>query len=63
MMVKMVTAKIGKGGNMDIKPIKTMLFKAVAACLKRKVRYTGFGQGRQCCVKVDAIWRGQRWQA
>ena len=45
MMVKMVTAKIGKGGNMDIQPIQTMLFKAVTTCLKREMRDTGLGQG------------------
>ena len=63
MMVKMVTAKIGEGGNMDIQPIKTMLLKAVTACLKRKMRNTGLGQGCQCCMKADAVRRGQGRQA
>ena len=59
----MVAAKIGKGGNMDIQPVQTMLFKTMTACLKRKMCDTGFGQGRQCRMKADAVRRGQGRQA
>ena len=63
MRVKMVTDWIGTGGKIDIQPSKMMRCKTVTACLKRKMCDTGLGQGCQCCVKADAIWRGQGRQA
>ena len=63
MMVQVITAQIGKAGDMDVQAVKTMLGQAMAACLECQMRDAGATDRLQGGMQADSIWRCQRRQA
>ena len=55
MVIEMVAAEIGEGGNMYVQPVKTVLRKAVATCLDCQMRHAGPGQRLQRAVQADGV--------